>query len=106
LRTQEEKTPCERLEDWFILIRALEEGLDPDVMLAAWEEGHNYAHTSCKVSQSHYRPQVPRGFQEIQVPRLRDKVVKPYAPAAFTRRKYSWYSFLLERKDYVNEKFQ
>jgi hypothetical protein len=40
----------------------------------------------------------------------------PYAPATFTSRKYSWYSFLLEaestpepycgRKDYVNEKFQ
>ena len=39
-----------------------------------------------------------------------------YAPATFTPRKYSWYSFLLEaestlgpqcdRKDYVNEKFQ
>jgi len=40
----------------------------------------------------------------------------PYAPAAFTPRKYSWYSFLLEAestqghsaigKDYVSEKFQ
>jgi hypothetical protein len=40
----------------------------------------------------------------------------PYAPAAFTPRKYSWYSFLLEsestpgiycgRKDYVKEKFK
>jgi hypothetical protein len=40
----------------------------------------------------------------------------PYAPAAFTPRKYSWYSFLVEAestpgplrglKDYVNEKFQ
>ena len=39
-----------------------------------------------------------------------------YAPAAFTPKKWSWYSFLLEadstpgpkydRKDYVNEKFQ
>jgi len=39
---------------------------------------------------------------------------QPYAPAAFTPRKYSWYSFLLGaestagpqgvRKDYVNEK--
>jgi hypothetical protein len=39
---------------------------------------------------------------------------QPYAPATFTPRKYSWYSFLLEaestpgpwcdRKDYVNEK--
>ena len=23
-----------------------------------------------KVSQSHYRPEVPRGFQEVKVPRL------------------------------------
>jgi len=25
-----------------------------------------------KVNQPHYRPEVPRGFQEIKVPRLRD----------------------------------
>ena len=25
-----------------------------------------------KVNQSHHRPEVPRGFQEIRVPRLRD----------------------------------
>jgi len=25
-----------------------------------------------KVNQSHYRPKVPRGFQEVKVPRLRD----------------------------------
>jgi len=27
--------------------------------------------TICK-NQSHYRPDVPRGFQEVKVPRLRD----------------------------------
>jgi hypothetical protein len=25
-----------------------------------------------KVNQSHYRPEVPRGFQEVKVPRLCD----------------------------------
>jgi len=25
-----------------------------------------------KVNQSHYRPEVPRGFQEVKVPRLRN----------------------------------
>ena len=25
-----------------------------------------------KVTQSHYRPEMPRGFQEVKVPRLRD----------------------------------
>jgi len=25
-----------------------------------------------KVNQSYYRPEVPRGFQEVKVPRLRD----------------------------------
>jgi len=25
-----------------------------------------------KVNQSHYRPEVPRGFQEVKFPRLRD----------------------------------
>ena len=55
-----------------------------------------------KVNQSHYRPEVPRGFQEVKVPRLRDNGpewwhgFQPYAPATFTPRKYSWYCFLLE----------
>jgi len=82
----------------------------------------NTHHSEVKVNQSHYRPEVPRGFQEIKVPRLSDNGpewwsgCQPYGPAAFTPRKYSWYSFLLEtesnsgpqrdRKDYVNEKFQ
>jgi len=26
----------------------------------------------CKVNRSLYRPEVPRGFQEVKVPRLRD----------------------------------
>jgi len=25
-----------------------------------------------KINQSHYRPEVPRGFQEVKVPRLRE----------------------------------
>jgi len=54
------------------------------------------------VNQSHYRPEVPRGFQEVKVPRLRDKGTgwwkgcQPYGPAVFTPRKYSWYSLLSE----------
>jgi hypothetical protein len=64
----------------------------------------------------------PRGFQEVKIPRFHDNSTgwwegcQPYAPAAFTPRKYTWYSFLLEaestpgpqcdRKDYVTEKFQ
>ena len=31
--------------------------------------GHNK-----KANQSHYRPEVPRVFQEVKVPRLRDNV--------------------------------
>jgi len=51
--------------------------------------------------QSHYRPEAPGGFQEVKVPRLRDKCpwwygCQPYALATFTTRKYSWYSFLLQ----------
>ena len=30
------------------------------------------ADVKVKVDQSHYRPEVPRGFQEVKVPRLRD----------------------------------
>jgi len=55
-----------------------------------------------KVNESHYRPEMPREFQEVKVPRLCDngpgwwQGCQTYAPAAFTPRKYSWYSFLLE----------
>ena len=44
----------------------------------------------------------PRVFQEVKVPRFHDNGTgrwlgcQPYAPAAFTSRKFSWYSFLLE----------
>ena len=44
----------------------------------------------------------PTGYQEVKVPRFRDNGhrmlvgCQPCAPAAFTPRKYSWYSFLLE----------
>ena len=55
-----------------------------------------------KVKQSHYRPEVPRGFQEVKVPdyvtMAQDggKVVGLTHRPLFTPRKYSWYSFLLE----------
>jgi len=44
----------------------------------------------------------PRGFQEVKALRFHDNDTgrwqgcQPYAPAAFTPRKYTWYSFLLE----------
>jgi len=75
-----------------------------------------------KVNQSHYRPEVPRGFQKLRFPdyvtvaQNGGKVVSLMHRPLFTPRKYSWYSFLLEdestlrpycgRKDYVNEIFQ
>jgi hypothetical protein len=43
-----------------------------------------------------------RGFQEVKLPRFHDNGTgwwqgcQPYAPTAFTPRKYAWYSFLLE----------
>jgi len=74
-----------------------------------------------KINQSRYRPEVPRGFQEVKVPRLRyngpgcGKVFSLTHRPLFTPKKYSGYSFLLEaestpgpycdQKDYVNEKF-
>jgi len=48
-----------------------------------------------KVNQSRYRPEVPRRFQEVKVPRLHENSTgwwygyQPYAPAAFTPRKCS-----------------
>jgi hypothetical protein len=48
----------------------------------------------CTVKQSHYRPWQASGFQEVQAPRFKTwrwQGCQPYAPAAFTPRKYSWY---------------
>jgi len=45
--------------------------------------------TYIEVNQSHYRPEVPREFQEVKIPRLRDNGpgwwygCQPYAPAIF-----------------------
>jgi len=78
-------------------------------MLTAWDERHEYA---VRQISAITRPGCPERSRKIKFPdyvtMAQDggKVVKPYAPAAFTRRKYSWYSLLLERKEYVNEKFQ
>jgi len=73
-----------------------------------------------KVKQSHYRPGQAQRVQRSQGPQIswqRHRTVvgcQPYAPAAFTPRKYSWYSFLLEaestpgpqcdRKDFISMK--
>jgi len=35
-------------------------------------EGRVLLQSTVKVNQSHYRPEVPRGFHEVKVPRLRD----------------------------------
>jgi hypothetical protein len=58
----------------------------------------------------------PEGSSSLRLPDLKTvgtwrwQWCQPYAPAAFTSRKYSWYSFLLEaecgRKGYVNDKVQ
>jgi len=50
----------------------------------------------------------PRGFQKFTGPRLYDNgtgwwyVWQPYATAAFTPTKYTWYSFLLEAESTPN----
>jgi len=65
--------------------------------------GSNHYEVKKTVNQSHYRPEVLREFQKVRVPRLRDnaqdggKVINP-TPAAFTPRRCSWYSFLLEAR--------
>jgi len=55
-----------------------------------------------KVKQSRYRPGQAEGSRKLRLP---DFVTTARdATAAFTPRKYSWYSFLLEEGFYVNEK--
>jgi len=56
-----------------------------------------------KIRQSHYTPgQAPEGSRRLRLPNFKTigtrrwQGCQPYAPAAFTRRKYSWYSLLLE----------
>jgi len=41
-------------------------------LLSFTEMSHEMWKVKKKVNQSHYRPEVPRGFQEVKVPRLRD----------------------------------
>ena len=59
-------------------------------------------HQGKKVNQSHYRPEVPRGFQVVKVPDYvtvaqdGGNVVSLKHRPLFTQTKYSWYSFLLE----------
>ena len=54
------------------------------------------------LNQSHYRPEVPKGFQEAKfrdyVTMAQDggKVVSLTHRPLFTPRKYFWYSFLLD----------
>jgi len=48
-----------------------------------------YTEVKKKVNQSHYMPEVPRGFQEVKVPRLHDNSpewwqgCQPYVLAVF-----------------------
>jgi len=43
-----------------------------DEVTVEWRKVQMRSLVICKVNQSHYRPEVPRGFQEVKVPRLHD----------------------------------
>jgi len=55
-----------------------------------------------KVNHSHYSPKAPKSSRKLRysdyMTMAQDggKIVSLYTPAAFTPRKYSWYSSLLE----------
>ena len=37
------------------------------------------------VNRSHYRPEVPRGLQEVEVPRLRDNIISYFTLCWFSK---------------------
>jgi hypothetical protein len=61
-----------------------------------------YVKVKVKVKQSRYRPRVVQRVPGIKVARFHNNGTgwwygcQTYAPPAFTPRKYTWYSFLLE----------
>ena len=72
------------------------------VVLVQWQYYNSSSSSSSKKSSPVTGLEWPRGFQDVKVPRFHDNGTgwwqgcQPYAPAAFTPRKYIWYSFLLE----------
>jgi hypothetical protein len=47
-------------------------GAMPQCMRNLYQHFSEYLESLEKVKQSHYRPEVPRGFQEVKVPKLHD----------------------------------
>ena len=56
----------------FVILFGVDEYLTR--VLHIYNDNSSSAVVKIKVNQSHYRPEVPRGFQEVKVPRLCDSV--------------------------------
>ena len=109
---------CEHMEE---IISISHECTYVELIATGWLK---WLHTvePLRVKQSRYRAggaQSVPGSYDSQILWQRHRMVlgcQPYAPVAFTPRKYSWFSFLstaestlgpqCDRKDYVNEIFQ
>jgi len=64
------KSVASRYTDWAIRIPWLQLLLSQYIFVQEIRNNVLYRMKLIKVKQSHYRPDLPRGFQEVKVPRL------------------------------------
>ena len=68
----DERTSFLKCKGCLILEVLILSDLEKYYLLFARHEYLSVVKVKVKVNQSHYRPEVPRGFQELKVPKIRD----------------------------------